>query len=68
MNWSAYVATLAEAEHRRLLIALGAGLREARLASEVATLDGRIEDARRHVAVAVLQLGDVLDLLGPPGG
>ena len=44
----------------------GAGLREARLASEVATRDGVVVDARRHITAAIAMLGDALELLQPP--
>ena len=65
MRWTEYTATLPEAEHKRLVIALGAGLREARLASEVATGNGDADDARRHVITAIIQLRDALRMLAP---
>ena len=63
MRWSDFTARLTEQDHQRLIIALGAGLAAARQASEVATQNGEVEDARRHVQTAILQLGDVLELL-----
>lgn len=63
MRWSDFTARLTEQDHRRVIIALGAGLTAARQASEVATQNGEVEDARRHVQTAILQLGDVLELL-----
>lgn len=65
MRWSEYTATLAEVDHRRLLTALGAGLAPARQASEVATQNGAVEDARRHHSAAVLHCLDALAVLGP---
>ena len=65
-SWQAFTATLAEADHRRLIIALGAGLREARLASAVATENGSVTEARAHVATALAHLTDALTLLQPP--
>ena len=38
----------------------------ARLASQVATGDGVVEDARRHVTAAIAMLSDALELLQPP--
>ena len=52
----------------RLLIAGGAELREARLASEVVTGNGEVEDMRRHLEAAIDQLGDALRLLEPKEG
>lgn len=65
-TWTEYTATLTEGDHRRLVIALGAGLSAARQASEVATGNGDVADARRHVATAIAQLTDALTLLRPP--
>ena len=58
-----FLATLPHADQVRLLIAGGAGLREARLASEVVTGNGEVEDMRRHLEAAIDQLGDALELL-----
>jgi hypothetical protein len=66
MTWNAFTATLSENDHKRLVIALGAGLQEARQASAVATGNGLLEDARRHVATALAHLEDVRVLLGSP--
>ena len=66
MRWRDYVATLPEGEHRRLMIGLGAALRSVRLASQVATEDGELEDARNYAAAAAAHLADVLQLLNPP--
>jgi hypothetical protein len=66
MTWNDYTATLSAQDHTRLIIALGAGLQEARTASAVATSNGLLEDARRHVATALAQLEDVRVLLGSP--
>ena len=65
-TWQAFTATLTDADHRRLLIALGAGLQEARLASQVATENGSVTAARAHVAAALAHLTDALALLQPP--
>ena len=67
MRFSDYLATLPHADQVRLLIAGGAGLREARLASEVVTGNGDMEDMRRHVAAALAHLEDVAMLIGLPG-
>lgn len=65
-RWRAFTAGLSSADHARLMIALGAGLREARLASTIATQDGEVDQARRHLAAAISQLTDALQLLQPP--
>ena len=62
-RWSAFASTLKPADHKRLIISLGAGLREARLASYVATSDGDYDDARRHVITAIIQLRNVLQVI-----
>ena len=72
-RWTDYTAALTESDHRQLIIALGAGLQEARHASECATRDGTVEDARRHVITAIVHLSDALPLLvvgfdPPPDG
>ena len=65
MLWNEYTATLRAADQRWLVVALGAGMREARKASEVATSNGVVEAARQHVATAISHLQDVQRLLGP---
>ncbi len=64
MTWNEYVATLTQQEQIRLIVALGAALTEVRQASEVATSNGLVEEARRHVATAIAQLEDARRLLG----
>ena len=66
MRFNDYLATLPHVDQVRLLIAAGAGLREARLASEVVTGNGAVDDMRGHVAAALAQLADVAALIGPP--
>ena len=68
MRFHDYLATLPHVDQVRLLIAAAAGLREARLASEVVTGNGGVDDMRRHLQAAILQLGDALALLGPVDG
>ena len=63
MRFADFLATLPHADQVRLLIAGGAGLREARLASECVTGNGEVEDMRRHLEAAIDQLGDALALL-----
>jgi hypothetical protein len=65
-SWREFAATLPEADHRRLLIALGAALQETRLASEVATQNRGVAEARQHVATAMAHLTDALQLLQLP--
>ena len=65
-SWQAFTALLTEGEHRRLLISLGAGLQEARLASTVAIENGSVTEARDHLATALAHLSDALALLQPP--
>ena len=67
MLWREYTMTLSDADHRRLVIALGAGLAEARQASEIATNNGDVLVARTHVATAIHQLTEALALLRPSG-
>ena len=64
MRFRDYLATLPHADQVRLLIAGGAGLREARLASEVVTGDGDVEDMRRHLRAALAHFSDVAQLIG----
>ena len=66
VSWREFVARLPESDHARLLVALGAGLQEARLASQIATQNGRVDEARSHVATALAHLTDALNLLQPP--
>lgn len=63
--WNEYTATLAEEDHRRLVIALRAGLVEARQASTVTTWNGDADEARRSVSTALTQLMERLALLAP---
>ena len=67
-RFSDYLATLPYADQVRLLIAGGAGLREARLASEVVTGNGEVEEMRRHLEAAIDQLGDALAVLRRSAG
>ena len=66
MKWKEYTATLPEREHKRLAIALGAGLREARIGVQTTLENGDHEVVRDHVAAALAQLTDALNLLAPP--
>ena len=63
MRWSDFTATLSAADQVKLILALGAGLHEARRASEVATSNGEVEDVRRHLVTAIDHLADALALL-----
>lgn len=67
-SWREFTAQLPEPDHQRLIIALGAGLREARLAAEIATENGSVAEARAHVATALAHLTDALTLLHCPDG
>lgn len=62
-TWREYAASLRPDDHRRLVLAIGAGLREARLASQVMTEDGDVAALRDHLAAAVTWLEDARALL-----
>ncbi len=64
MTWNEYTVTMSDEDHKRLVIALGAALRETRKASEVATGNGHVNDAREHVFTALAHLTDVAAVLG----
>ena len=68
MRWSAFAATLAPADHARLLGALEAGTVLARLASAVPAEDGEVEAAVQHLTAALELLGQARQLLtaSPP--
>jgi hypothetical protein len=65
-SWREFVVTLPEQDHRRLLIALGIALQETRLASEVATQNHGVAQARQRVATALAHLTDAVQLQPPP--
>lgn len=52
-HWHDFTAQLSDQEHRRLVVALGAGLREARKAAEAAYDNGRLEDVVTSLDLAI---------------
>jgi hypothetical protein len=62
MTWNEYTAILGAAEHRRVVNALGAALREVWQASEVVTTNGEAADLARHARTAARLL--VEEVLG----
>lgn len=65
MTWAEFTATLSDRNHRQVLVALGAGLQEARHASEVVTNGGDVDDVREHVLAALEWLEQARAILGP---
>ena len=68
MRFREYVDSLPPADAMRLVVALGAGLQEARLASQVAVEDLELANCRPHVELAIAHLQDALALLPPAPG
>ncbi len=66
MQWSEFAAGLTEEDHRRLVLALGTGLHEARRAAEIADRDGDLDELRAHVAAALAWLNEIQAVLGGP--
>ncbi len=65
MTWRERMELLTAQQHTWVMIALGAGVREAALAGQVATDNGELADARRHLDAAIAHLTDVRDALRP---
>lgn len=65
MDWNSYVAGLPEANHSRLIVALGAALQAVRQASAIATENGEVAVASQAVTAAIAHLLDVQKLLPP---
>ncbi len=53
LRWTEFTACLSPTEHRRLVLALGAGLREARKAAEAAYDDGLLQEVVVSLDLAI---------------
>ena len=66
MRWRDFIATIPDEDYRHLVIAMATGLREARLAAEVADKGGDVAAVRYHTAAAIGRLTDALALMHLP--
>ncbi len=67
-HWRDFTAQLSDQEHRQLVIALGAGLREARKAAQAAEENGLLHDVRESLDLAIDWLSQARQALPPPPG
>ncbi len=68
LHWADFAARLPIQEHRQLVIALGAGLREARKAAQAAEENGLLQDVQESLDLAIAWLTQARKALPPPPG